>query len=1749
MNRLLLVVNAALALFLLVHAWQATSVAAAGSKPVAPVVVGASALRIEPQFDDAGLAKALVVQLGRDLGPARSDGEPVDLGVRLDPDQPVLTTWRNAHSLVVSPARPLPRARTFRVVFGKDLVGPDGARLAAGTVVSVTTPAVQLLQVVPGGEGGPKPTLDCVFDLPVGLAAAQKHVRLRTQDGGSVPCEVQLPEGEAAATRIVLVPRRDDQLPDALEVVVLPGLVPVGGEVPVAEPIVRQVRLRQPLRVLEAEARDGRIEIALNRAIEGGAAELVEVAPAVPFQLLSTERGVRLVGEFAPGTVVTVTLAEGFPGRGVTRLLAAERRTLLMPDRDPSLEFVQGGSVLCASALPKLSVQGCNVERPRLRLLPVYANNLVRALQNGDAPSLAPARTLAIDVVAAANERWTEPVDLQALAGGPLRGLYRVELFHQDRPWHVQRRWLQVTDLGLTWRGGRDNGVVQVVDLVSGAPVAGATVAVKTPTNQELAAGTTGTDGLVLLQWANDGADRTPFVVVAQRGDDVAFVDLQGGLVELADAELGGRPYAEAAGEAFVWPVRGIVRPGETLDAAVLVRDARGLPRPGAVLLARFRGPNGRVLREQALPANGSGLHQASWSLPSDVATGDASLEVVDRAGDEAGGDGETVLGRAPFRIEAFVPDRLEVEVVEVAPLRLGEVGRVQVRGRWLDGAPAAGRSVTARVRLLAHAATFATAPEFVFASGLDAPPPGELPAVKGTLDAAGRAELTFALPPAAAQQSLLAHVAIELEDPSGRVVRAAQSAPVLRSDWHLGVRASAERCELRLCDAAGAPVAGERPATVRLEQRDWRWRYRQVGGGRWRWSTERLVTTLGEWHTTVHDGIGEQPLPAASDDCFVVVTVDGRSVEQALGAVSARPDRLRVRSLDAAVASGGTAKLVVTSPAAGRGLVTFESDRLHGAVVVALQRGDTTLELPVPAGLDVPNVHAVVTLTRPAPQSGPDQGPAWLIGGTSLSIARPELQLPLVLQAPAEAHPDDAWQATIAAPGASSALVALVDEGVLRITGHADPDPLGFFLATRALATRGADTSAALLQQMQFAAGSKAGGDGDEGGGGLLTGSIDNKIRPYVRCAWVELDAEGRGVVGFPLSGYEGRVRAMVVAAGVRGFAAASSGTVVRAPLSVQVATPRMVAPGDTFVMPVTLRSRLPAGRVAVELRAEGALACTGELRTERELAEGAEVDLAVPVQALEPAPGASSARLVVRVRHGEHVREVAAEFTVRARTLWRHELVGIDFAFGGELQVGSGWTQVEAVVRRDARADLQLAPVLQRLLDYPFGCAEQTTSVAKALLAARTLLPRWFGERDPRVLTANVRLEQAVHRLLGMQTERGGFGWWPGSDRDEPFITAHVVDFLVQARGFGLAVGEAELDAALSRCQSWLRDSDDTSLRCRLVEVLVRAGRPVQPWLDWLCAQALDGDARLRLGWVLAKLGQRARAESMLVDDGESVVRIFTGGDFVSPLRSQALRFLAARALAPHGERTLAMAAALQRAILAEREATTQENVACFGALAEHYAEQPAPADVRGRLLLDGREVVVGAEPLQLAMRPGSTLVAEAGGSGCLLVELRGQHQVVDAPRAARMRLHRELVDVETGAVAHEVRRGRLYELRIDVEVDEPVRQLALVDLLPGGFEAEATPPGASAAAEDDDEAQQARGGRELWHTRQVERRDDRVLFFFDRVEGRGQVRHRVRAVLPGRYEWPGLQALALYDPEVGFVGEPAEALVVAP
>lgn len=105
----------------------------------------------------------------------------------------------------------------------------------------------------------------------------------------------------------------------------------------------------------------------------------------------------------------------------------------------------------------------------------------------------------------------------------------------------------------------------------------------------------------------------------------------------------------------------------------------------------------------------------------------------------------------------------------------------------------------------------------------------------------------------------------------------------------------------------------------------------------------------------------------------------------------------------------------------------------------------------------------------------------------------------------------------------------------------------------------------------------------------------------------------------------------------------------------------------------------------------------------------------------------------------------------------------------------------------------DLQDA--FQYLLDYPYGCLEQTSSRVLALVAARELGQR-FGLDGA---DAARRLGLGIEHMLSMQTASGGFSYWTGEGSVHPYASAFATWVLLLARKAGTAVPAPALDSAL--------------------------------------------------------------------------------------------------------------------------------------------------------------------------------------------------------------------------------------------------------------------------------------------------------------------------------------------------------------
>jgi hypothetical protein len=322
----------------------------------------------------------------------------------------------------------------------------------------------------------------------------------------------------------------------------------------------------------------------------------------------------------------------------------------------------------------------------------------------------------------------------------------------------------------------------------------------------------------------------------------------------------------------------------------------------------------------------------------------------------------------------------------------------------------------------------------------------------------------------------------------------------------------------------------------------------------------------------------------------------------------------------------------------------------------------------------------------------------------------------------------------------------------------------------------------------------------------------------------------EARVEVPFPDSPTGWRATARAADQRTRvGIARASVRT--RKPLLVRLETPRFLVAGDVATLSASIHNETDQKLAVVPSLAASGLSI-----------EGGPESVSIPargegrVEWTAVAREAGEASLEVSVRGGG-----LSDAMRRSLPVYEHGIEKLETASGKLLgsELRSRLTLPEG--RRSTRLEILLAPslavamldALPYLIEYPYGCTEQTLSrFLPAVVTARTLsklglrredvVGRVFGgiepehagqthpdgSRDLGELDAVVR--SGLSRLADLQHGDGGFGWWKPGESD-PFMTAYAAWGLVLAREAGVAVDEGMLARALRYLELTLVEKED--------------------------------------------------------------------------------------------------------------------------------------------------------------------------------------------------------------------------------------------------------------------------------------------------------------------------------------------------
>ena len=1373
-------------------------------------------------------------------------------------------------------------------------------------------------------------------------------------------------------------------------------------------------------------------------------------------------------------------------------------------------------------------------------------------------------------------------------------------------PENGDRRFILVTDLGLISKQTLDGGQeVFVQSIATGAPVAGATVAVIGRNGLAVAEARTDTHGHVRFPQMHElKREKKPIMLTAGLANDLSFLPLGRGehQVDFSRFDIGGAANERGPDQvtASLFTDRGLYRPGETVHVGFILRPAAWNTRiEGMPVEIEITDPRGLVAWNQRRATPAAGFDAVDFTAGPTAPTGEytASIYLVKNNRRNA------LIGSVDFKVREFEPDRMKVDLrLTDAPVSgwvRPENVKPLVKARHLFGADASDRRVTGRMQLAPALPAFKQHPQLRFHVDDVLKEGVAEDLAETTTSATGEAELQPNLGRFSRATYRLRLTARVYEAEGGRNVAAEQELLVSAAPYLIGVgsedaldfvaKGAVRKSRWLAVGPDLQPTAIDGLHLALIEHRQVSVLVKQPSGV-YKYESRRKDLVRDEQPLTLAKEGAEITLPTGEPGDFSYELRDGEgtvlnrlawSVAGA-GNLNRSLDRnalLQIKLDKASYAPGETIQISLRAPYTGSGLITIERDRVYAHAWFTTTTASSVQTITVPKELEG-NGYVNVQFVRDP--NSPEIFTSPLSSGVApFSVDLDARRLPLTLNSPALVEPGQELRMECRAGEAAKAVIFAVDEGILQVARYRTPDPLGHFFQKRALEVQTKQILSLILPEFShLLAAAAPGGDGEDEIGAHLNPFKRKRQGPVVYWSGVvDVPATGRTFSYTVPEGFNGRLRLMAVAVTPGRIGVFTGATEVRGPWVLTPNVPAFVAPGDEFTVSTGAFSNLKtASQVNLRLETGPGLTLIGADRQQMEVAPGRE---GIGQFRLRANDRLGSTDLTFFADSPAAKARINETLSVRPATPYRVALrAGVfreqAFSLARQRELHDEHRRVELGYDH---SPLVWSQGLTAYLDqYPYACTEQLLSKALPALIAAT------PEEVARPGFAP--LQTAFTLLRQRQNEAGGFGQWASNLSVQPEISVYAVDFLIEAKERGAALPadlERQSHAYLERIVRGPAEGlAELRTRARAVYLLTRLGvvasAPLaaiveqleryhrQTWRSDLAAAYLAASQTL--------LKQRNEAERLIGAVGWRSIgaagqdmprpRFFSLYDDELSHDAELLALLARH----FPERLPALPEGLLPA-LGERLSRDQYHslsaallIRAFDLYGRALAARSGPLTVEAGLA-DGT-----VTPLKLTGRPQRTSLPQGWDKVILRKEQAGLpsfYQVTEAgfdrqpplgPLRQGIEIVREYLGADNAPLTR-VRVGDEFTVRLKLRAFErdSASEVAIVDLLPGGVEPVIELP---QMTEEEIKGEANGEGANLkkrepmpriWEPAFVDIRDDRVVLYAGLTRDVATYDYRVRATNAGTFRTPPPYAEGMYERGLQGRGEGGSLTIVEP
>ncbi len=1357
-------------------------------------------------------------------------------------------------------------------------------------------------------------------------------------------------------------------------------------------------------------------------------------------------------------------------------------------------------------------------------------------------------------------------------------------------------RLIVVTDLGLIAKRAVDGSrEVFVQSIHTGQPVGGAVVSVLALNGETLYSETSSADGEVHFPTLKGlEHEKKPVMYLVKKGDDLSFLPIDGRdrRLDYSRFDIGGDANATSEGalSAYLFSDRGIYRPGDKIHIGVIVRTASWAhSAAGIPLQAEIVDPRSASVKKQALTVDASGFAELDYTPAETAPTGTwtVNLYIAGKGSDE------TAIGSTTVSVKEFLPDSMKVDAGLSAHVADGWVKPAQLKGivdvHNLFGTPAANRRVEASLTLNPTFPAFRDWADYQFFDLRHAKDGYTTQLQDGHTNDAGHAEFDLDLKKYADATYRLDFLAKAYEAAGGRSVAASAETLVSSNDWLVGYKSVDDLAYLTRGSRHSVHLVAIDPQTKSIE----------LKGLQAQLIERRYVSVLTKQDSGVYkyeSKLKEVPvatapltIPAGGLDYALVTDKPGdyavliRSGDVSVNRIDytvageanvsrslERNAELQIKLSKKDYVPGEAVEISLRAPYVGSGLITIERDKVYAHAWFTARTTNSVQHITVPAGFEG-NGYINVQYIRDPSSDEIFMSPL-SYGVAPFSVNVDARRNKLSVETPDLVKPGQTITFKLHSGHPTKAVLFAVDEGILQVGHYKLGDPLTFFFSKRMLEVQTSQILDLILPDFKkLMAAAAPGGDGGDAIGRQLNPFKRKRDKPVAYWSGI-VDVNGEKDLQYTVPDYfHGKLHVMAVSVSPDLIGIAEGATTVRGDFTLSPNAPTTLAPGDEAEVSVGVSNNLQgagtaAMPVAVALKTGPQLQVIGAAVQKLSLAPMHE---GVAIFRVRATDNLGSGDLAFTASYGAKTAGQNIDISVRPASAYRTQVDIAPVRPGGSVMFSDLRRMYGAYGARSA--SISTGPLILSgglsnwLVNYDNYCSEQIVSAS----LPRLLMSKWPGvpvlaRAGDSGKSASDVLATQIDVLRARQNEQGGFGVWTATPDSEPFVSAYVMQFLLEARDRGVPVSKEMIESGNTYLHSLADDDAPDTLdairqRAYAVYLLTRQGivttnelAAVQKRLQDLFGN--DGKNDLAAAWLAAsyKLMKQDKEASLLIAGPQRLLERGTDNGsydydyYEDPLTRDATvlylltRYFPERAkqLSPNAMNNIVRP-------LEKNEFNTVSAAMTMLALDVYANANAAAVEKLAIAQIDAKGTskpisTITNKWLQTGDWSGAAArlrFSDASAVPAWLVVGQAGYDRDSNPRPIRngLEIARDYTDTHDKPLGA-ITLGEEIDvhLRIRATGDKGVGNIAIVDLLPGGFdpviEAPPAPDGGDAAP-----APTIRQPGSTWDTVYADVREDRVVIYGTATPDVKEFVYRIKASSAGKFLVPQAYGESMYDRRV--------------